>query len=419
MLPLPEGKKYHIFLAHSGKDTETAVELKRLLGESVSVFLDCESLLPGDTWDTEIPKAQQESLITVILISKNIERSFYQQEEVAAAIALSRESEHRVVPVYLSKSGVPIPYGLRRIHSIHLKKEHNLEAIAADLRRLVEKVSGDRKYESLESRKGKGLWRWRRATWMYVALLMGVLASVSVLVAINSFKLRAPRQSGNSSSKSTDRQPLTTGAEEAEGVSDFWEGGYYVSGKKVADLGGASHLIFGESKDSYRIEVMIDARGHGTIYIKEIDLRILRLDHALLGFTGSKYYFEPVAEIDPGVKTFFPSFGSASDKSLRFIAQVSLHGTSMENYRVSADGEVEEGNLRLSFPATFSVGANTVKSIYMEVPKKFRGENVAMLNTAIGRLAWGHAPKEDSKEVLYLGVSLKADTGNYIIFDHI
>lgn len=139
MLPIPEGKKYHLFLAHSGKDTETAVRIKRLLGTSVSVFLDCESLLPGDVWDVEIPKAQQESLITVILISKNIEKSFYQREEVAGAIELSRESEHRVVPVYLDDSA-PAPYGLRCIHSINVKKEDGLGAVAEQLVALVEKI---------------------------------------------------------------------------------------------------------------------------------------------------------------------------------------------------------------------------------------------------------------------------------------
>jgi len=125
MLPIPEGKKYHLFLAHSGKDTETAVQIKHLLGGSVSVFLDCESLLPGDVWDVEIPKAQQESLITVILISRNLEKSFYQREEIAGAIALSRDSRHRVVPVYLDDAIASAPYGLQRVttYSFHQPQE--------------------------------------------------------------------------------------------------------------------------------------------------------------------------------------------------------------------------------------------------------------------------------------------------------
>lgn len=138
---------YDIFLAPASRDMARAKELYRLLDPDLNVFLDGESLQPGDEWDREIPKAQRRSRMSVVLVSRAAEAAFYLREEIAAAIALqrSRPGEHRTIPVHLE--GIPrdpmdIPYGLRVLHAIDLPAEGGLAAVAQRLRDLAGKLRG-------------------------------------------------------------------------------------------------------------------------------------------------------------------------------------------------------------------------------------------------------------------------------------
>lgn len=129
-------KRYDVFIAHAGSDIDAAEQLYSLLHPQLRVFLDSKCLLPGDPWDTKLPEAQDDSEITVVLISARTDKAYYQREEIAAAIDLARnESQvHRVVPVYLE--GVPhrtVPFGLRRLHQLVVSQQTPLEAIAAQL----------------------------------------------------------------------------------------------------------------------------------------------------------------------------------------------------------------------------------------------------------------------------------------------
>ena len=115
--------KWDIFIAHAGPDTQIAEALFDAIGARARVFLDSRRLKAGDRWDTELPAAQKESAMTVVVITTNTDAAFYQQEEIAQAIACSREpaSCHRVIPLSVNlteESRANVPYGLRRIHSI-------------------------------------------------------------------------------------------------------------------------------------------------------------------------------------------------------------------------------------------------------------------------------------------------------------
>lgn len=133
--------KYHIFIAHSGADHDIALQLYQTLIPTYQVFLDSESLLPGDAWDDELMKAQGESLITAVLISPNTEAAYYQREEIATAVDLSRQQNysHRVVPIYLHYPDIPVnvPYGLRRLHGIYMSKDVSISEVVQKLQRLL------------------------------------------------------------------------------------------------------------------------------------------------------------------------------------------------------------------------------------------------------------------------------------------
>jgi hypothetical protein len=141
-----EDSQWDLFLAHAGADKEAAETLYDLLAERAKVFLDSRCLTYGDDWDEVLSIAQSSSLITVVLISSNTDRAYYQREEIASAIQMAREdkSKHRVVPVYLDEmnSETYVPYGLRLKHGISTPNVGGLEGVAEELSKLLRKLRG-------------------------------------------------------------------------------------------------------------------------------------------------------------------------------------------------------------------------------------------------------------------------------------
>ena len=133
--------EHDIFLAHAGGDRAAAEQLFDLLSPDLRVWLDARSLLPGDDWTKEIPRAQRSALATVILVSRRIEDAYYAREEIQAAIALFRKypGEHRCVPVFLDgfpANPMELPYGLRALNGLDARQE-GLEGVARKLREMV------------------------------------------------------------------------------------------------------------------------------------------------------------------------------------------------------------------------------------------------------------------------------------------
>jgi hypothetical protein len=144
---MPEQYDWDFFIAHAGPDARVAERLYEHLNPKSRVFLDSRNLLLGDNWDTVLPKAQQTSLVTVVLISSKTEVAYYQREEIAAAIALARENaeNHRVVPVFLNeeaKGNDSVPYGLRLKHGLTVSEKLSLKTVAAKLLDLLPRLAG-------------------------------------------------------------------------------------------------------------------------------------------------------------------------------------------------------------------------------------------------------------------------------------
>ncbi len=122
---------WDFFLAHPGADLNIAHNLYMALQTQAKVFLDAENLLPGDDWDVVLVEAQRSSLISIVFVTPNTEKAYYQREEIAAAIQMAREDPrtHRVVPIYLQAKQIPtkeIPYGLRLKHSLVVPESGDL-----------------------------------------------------------------------------------------------------------------------------------------------------------------------------------------------------------------------------------------------------------------------------------------------------
>jgi hypothetical protein len=136
---------YDFFLAHAGPDAAQAERLYDLLSAQSTVFVDTKSVRLGDAWDNTIAEAQRSSRVTVVLVSANTDAAFYQQEEIATAIAMARKdsTKHRVVPVYLDTApSNREPYGLRRLQGLKVSGDVTLQQVAERLLTLLREAIG-------------------------------------------------------------------------------------------------------------------------------------------------------------------------------------------------------------------------------------------------------------------------------------
>ncbi len=129
---------WDFFIAHSGKDKPAAEELYGYLARDFRVFLDSRTLQYGDDWDLELSQAQRNSKVTVVLVSKHTESSYYERVEISQAISMARAgaARHRVIPCFLEPGAAErdeIHYGLRLKHAIYLEEAGGLKQVAEKL----------------------------------------------------------------------------------------------------------------------------------------------------------------------------------------------------------------------------------------------------------------------------------------------
>lgn len=138
---------YDFFIAYAKADSRVAGDLYEALASlGARCFLDFKSLQPGDDWDLALPKAQALSRATVIIISNACSKAFYQREEIAAAVSLSRSSpdKHRVIPVFIGDHPADdIPYGLRVKHGLYLNADSDTGNVAHRLMQTLRFADGE------------------------------------------------------------------------------------------------------------------------------------------------------------------------------------------------------------------------------------------------------------------------------------
>jgi hypothetical protein len=142
--PQTEPDPWDFFIAYASPDRKRSEELYSALSSRSRVFLDSRCLLPGDNWAAELSRAQSRSRVTLVLISEQTDEAYYQNEEIATGIDMSRceGARHRVVPIFLARvPGQAVPYGLRRKHSLFLNSD-GMQAVAASLLGLLDSLKG-------------------------------------------------------------------------------------------------------------------------------------------------------------------------------------------------------------------------------------------------------------------------------------
>ena len=104
-----------VFLSHNHQDKEKVRELaNRLKVADIAVWLDEESIHPGDSWADKIQEAIESTDAILIAISRHTSRSQWQSSEIAHAIAARRYRNMKVIPV-LIEQGSELPFFIKDI----------------------------------------------------------------------------------------------------------------------------------------------------------------------------------------------------------------------------------------------------------------------------------------------------------------
>jgi len=101
-----------VFLCHASIDKPKVRDLyKRLIADGVDAWLDAESLIPGQKWQEEIPKAIHESDVVIVCLTENsISKEGYVQKEIKYALDVAGEKPEGtifIIPARLEECRVP------------------------------------------------------------------------------------------------------------------------------------------------------------------------------------------------------------------------------------------------------------------------------------------------------------------------
>jgi hypothetical protein len=118
----PEADRMRVFLCHAtGDKTAVRVLYQRLKKAGFKPWLDEEDLLPGQDWQSEIPKAVRAADAVLVCLSRAaVSKEGYVQKEIRLALDAADEKPEGtifLIPVKLEECSVP--ERLSRWHWVH------------------------------------------------------------------------------------------------------------------------------------------------------------------------------------------------------------------------------------------------------------------------------------------------------------
>jgi hypothetical protein len=125
-----------VFLCHSSKDKETVRNLySRLASDRAKPWLDEEDLLPGQSWQEEIPRAVRAAdAVIVCLSSAATDRAGYFNKEIKFALdALDQQPEGSIYLIPVKLEECTIPDRLSHLHCVILEGDRGYDKVKKSL----------------------------------------------------------------------------------------------------------------------------------------------------------------------------------------------------------------------------------------------------------------------------------------------
>lgn len=165
-----------VFLCHTFVDKPVVHRFyKRLLDDGVDVWLDAESLIPGQTWRNEIDHAIQESDVIIVFLSENsINKEGYVQKEIRLALEKAQEKPDGTIFVIPARiTDCKVPKSLEIYQWVDLFESRGYEKLTRSLQKRAEDVKVKLNY------KKRGFWAQRNLIF-YLSLLGGIFVFLAI-----------------------------------------------------------------------------------------------------------------------------------------------------------------------------------------------------------------------------------------------
>lgn len=134
-----EREKRTVFLIYAREDLETARKMAYDLKEQgFNPWLDVEEITPGQVWKKAVINALEKSTAAIVLVSKNLGKKGFVQEELKIALETLQEREKDVSPVIpVRLDDTEVPEQLSHIQWVNLFEENGLEYLSKGLSRIT------------------------------------------------------------------------------------------------------------------------------------------------------------------------------------------------------------------------------------------------------------------------------------------
>lgn len=125
-------RKLRVFLCHASND-KSIVEnyYSTLLNDGIDAWLDKKSLIPGQDWQIEIPKAVKNSdVVIVFLSSHSVNKEGFVQKEIKIALDTADEKPDGTIFIIPARlEDCEVPGRLRKFHWVDLFDEDGYERL--------------------------------------------------------------------------------------------------------------------------------------------------------------------------------------------------------------------------------------------------------------------------------------------------
>jgi hypothetical protein len=127
----------HVFLCHSSDDSFTVEKFYNfLIRDGIDAWLDKKTLIPGQKWEIEIPKAVKKSdVVIVFLSSKSVTKEGFVQKEIKIALDTADEKPDGTIFIIPARlEDCEIPERLAKFHWVNLFEKDGYEFLFKALR---------------------------------------------------------------------------------------------------------------------------------------------------------------------------------------------------------------------------------------------------------------------------------------------
>ncbi len=146
----------NIFISYSSKDGKQADQLaSKLLDKEHTVWLDRQSIISGEFWESSIKSGLQNAHTMIVIVSENSAKSKWVNKESKFAIERYKKVNGfaRIIPIVIDEAAWKVFGHLHKLHALKLKNYASINELMDNLIKDFKKDNRTKKGEKVQSKR--------------------------------------------------------------------------------------------------------------------------------------------------------------------------------------------------------------------------------------------------------------------------